>query len=105
VVVGVDDKAHGLVCDFQFLQGGLNFLRQRRKLVVYDNNAVFSDGSRDVSALTLQHVNAAGDAGGLDLNLGPVGRPLRPRDPAASERRDCQPHDRPEPRQLIHRSS
>jgi len=29
VVVGVNDEAHGLVRNFQFLQRGLDFIRQR----------------------------------------------------------------------------
>jgi len=51
------------------LQGCLDLLGQGSVLVVYDNDSVFAHGGADVAALALEHVNAAGDFGDLDLNF------------------------------------
>jgi len=65
VKVRVDDEAHGLVRNFQFLQRGLDFFRQRSELVVHNDDAVFADRSRNVSSLAFQHVDIAGNLGRL----------------------------------------
>jgi len=59
----VDDEAHGLVRNFQILQGGWIFSASGCKLIVHNDDAVFAHGSGDVSALALQHVDVAGNLG------------------------------------------
>src|SRR6266850_1335733 len=90
VIVRVDDEAHGLVRNFQFLQRGLDFFRQRSKLVVHNDDAVLAHRSGNVAALAFQHVDIAGNLGRLDLNLGPVRLLLRHGNLPASQRRSNQ---------------
>ena len=77
VIVGVDDEAHGLVRNFQFLERGLDFIRQRSELVVHNDYAVFAHGGGDVAALTFEHVDVTGNLGRLDLHFGKVRLLLR----------------------------
>src|SRR5712664_190949 len=72
VIVRVDGEAHRLVRDAKIFERGLDFFRQRRELVVHDDDAVFAHGSADVAAFAFQHVDVAGNLGYFDLNLGPV---------------------------------
>ena len=51
---------------------GLDLGRERRELVVDQEDAVVADRDADVAARALQHVEAVGQLGRLDLDLAPV---------------------------------
>ena len=50
-------------------QGCADFLSQRRKLVIDDQNAVFAEGDSDIPARPVQHVDVALDVRGLDFDV------------------------------------
>ena len=103
VVVSVNDEAHRLVRNFQILQRGLDFFRQRSELIVHNEDAVLAHGRGDISALAFQHVDVAGNLGRFDLNRGPVWRLLlRHGRLPASQRRANQYDPHPSPRRLAH---
>src|SRR3954471_17463626 len=68
VPVSVDDEANGLVTDA--LEGSFDLGRERRELIVDDDNAIFAHGDTNVSTCSLQHVYRSGDRHDLDLDLG-----------------------------------
>src|SRR5262249_17124980 len=47
---------------------------QRRELAVHHDDAVAANGDRDVAALAFEHVGLVAKVGGLDLDLGEIGR-------------------------------
>jgi len=52
----------------QLLQDRLDFLRQRRELVVDDENTIRSDGHADVPAGSSEHVDVARDVNGFNFD-------------------------------------
>src|SRR5207237_4922475 len=70
VIVRVDDEPHGFVRDP--LQGCSNLLCQGSVLIVYYDDPVLADGSANVAAGALQHINVAGDPCELNLNFAEV---------------------------------
>ena len=70
------------IFDRQVGDGGdrrLDLVVQRRVLAVDHDDARLGDGDRDVSTLALQHVDVVAEVGGLDLDLGEIGRRRRGR--------------------------
>ena len=72
VIVGVDHKTHGLVRDPDVFERRLNFLGQRRELVVNQHDAVFAHRGGDISARAFQHVDVSGNFGDLNLDFGKI---------------------------------
>src|SRR5262249_6710729 len=56
----------------ELLECGADLVGQRSELVVYDQDAVRSDGNADVAAGAFEHVNVAARLSSLDLNLGEI---------------------------------
>jgi hypothetical protein len=57
VIVRVDHKTYLLVGNAQIFQRSLNLLGEGRVLIVDDHDAVFPNGSRNVSSRALKHVD------------------------------------------------
>ena len=70
VVVSVHDEQEWFVGDA--LQSGLNFFCQGSELVVNNDNPILADGSSDVAARALQHVNVARDFRNFHLDFAEV---------------------------------
>ena len=70
VIVGVDDEADRLVGNA--LERSLDLLGQGSVFVVDHDDAVVTHRRADVSARSLQHVDAAGNVGDLDLDLAEI---------------------------------
>ena len=52
----------------------LDLVVQRREFAVHHDDAVLGHGDGDIAALAFEHVHVVAEIGGLDLDLGEIGR-------------------------------